>query len=554
MVELEFLNRILAFFRDMERGRRTRLIVLSALIIIVIIVVSIVLNQKSYSVLYSGMNPEDAGEVMTVLNEMNVDAKPRGDDTIMVESSQVDSVRMQLAAQGYPNSGFTFEIFQNAAGLGTTDMEKRVYLQFQYQENLRRTIIKMDKVDDAVVNITLPEESPFVLDDGDKPASAAVMLMLKSGQRISQPEVRAIAELVSKSVSGLELEHVRIVDSQMNLYSIEDETEIQSVGTQFNLQQSVQNRLQEQIISLLNPIFGTGKVIAEVNVILNFDSKVTESVVFTPPVEGSDEGIVISMKELTETIKNNADGDVVGLDANGGAPEYPEVTGDEDALYDKVSREMNLEVNETKTLLENAKGTIEDLSASVILDSSGMTADYTDNVKKLVATAIGVEQERITVEMMPFQPIDTTGSTGAFADQSQILDNIQKAQTLRYIIIAVAALLVMIFLYAIVRALVNREEDEYEYIDYDEYERLQKAEGLKLAPQGAGAGEGGIGQQLDISADEELVPGMPRSRKAAPHIDFEKKDTALDQLGEYIDRNPEDVAQLLKRWLYEDYN
>ena len=177
----------------MQKGKLIRLIVFSALILIVAIVAATLLNQKTYSVLYSGMEPEDAGEVMQMLSEMGVDSKPRGDDTIMVEASEVDTVRMQLAAQGYPNSGFNFDIFQNASGLGATDMDKEVYYQFQLQENIRRTIIKLDKVEDAVVNLNLSEESSFVLSNDNTPTTAAVMLMLKSGQTVNSSEVRAIA-------------------------------------------------------------------------------------------------------------------------------------------------------------------------------------------------------------------------------------------------------------------------------------------------------------------------------------------------------------------------
>jgi flagellar M-ring protein FliF len=167
----------------MEKGKLIRLIILSALVIVLAIVAATLLNQKSYSVLYSGMDATDAGEVLQMLEDMGVDAKTRGDDTILVETSQADTVRMQLAAQGYPNSGQNFDIFQNASGLGTTDMEKEVYYQFQIQENLRRTIEKMDKVEEAVVNINPSQESAFVLSDNESSATAAVMLQLKNGQR-----------------------------------------------------------------------------------------------------------------------------------------------------------------------------------------------------------------------------------------------------------------------------------------------------------------------------------------------------------------------------------
>jgi flagellar M-ring protein FliF len=519
----------------MEKGRRTRLIILASLIVLIIIVATVLLNHKSYSVLYSGMNPKEAGEVLAALSEKNVSAKVQGNDTVLVESSQVDSVRMQLAAEGYPKSGFNFDIFKNASGLGTTDMEKRVYLQFQYQDNLRRTIVKMDKVDDAVVNVNLSEESPFVLAEDTKPATASVMLILKEGYKIDKPEVRTITELVSKSIPGLKSENVRIVDSKMNLYTLDDNDELENLGTQLQLQQNVQTRLKNQITNLLTPVFGKDRVIAEVNVVLNFDKQVTESKVFTPPVEGAgNQGIVISMKELSETIKNNV---TPSDDNESGTPQYPSADGDDD-LYEKVSKESNMELNETKTLIENAKGQIKDLSVSVILDSSDSQDDYKDNVRQLVANAIGVGNDKITVEMLPFRKMDNSQVTDLFSNQNQLLTNIQKAETTKYIIISVAAFVVLLLLLAIVRSFTRKDiYDEY-YEGYEEYEEYDE-EQSKVAN----------GKGVDIVADEEIVP-PPLEEK---ELQFAEKDTTLKELGKYIDKSPEAVAQLLRRWLYDDF-
>lgn len=120
-------DRLFAYFKALEKGQKARFFVLFTLFIVLLIAASVLFNQKSYTVLYSGMDTGDAGEVLSKLSEMGVASKAQGNDTILVESSQADSVRMQLAAEGYPKSGFNFDIFKSASGLGATDMEKRVY-------------------------------------------------------------------------------------------------------------------------------------------------------------------------------------------------------------------------------------------------------------------------------------------------------------------------------------------------------------------------------------------------------------------------------------------
>lgn len=517
------VKRFLNYFKNMDKGKRIRLIVLVSIAIVIIITVSVLLTQQSYATLYSGMDAGEAGEVMTMLQDMGVDAKAQGEGTILVAEDQADSVRMQLAAQGYPNSGINFDIFQNAAGLGVTDMEKRVYYEFQLAENIRQTIRRMNKVDDAIVNINLPEESAFVLSDNEKPATASVTLSLTQGQTLDSGEVKAIAELVSSSISGLKVEDVRIIDTQMNLYTVaSNDDEMAGANSQRELQQNVQQRMQTQITNLLNPVFGEGNVLAEVSVELNFDTKVTETIVFEPPVDGSEEGIVVSMSELTETVKGDGTGGVAGVDSNGGASTYPALE-DEDATYLKISKEVNYEINQTKTQIEDAKGQIEALSVAVILNSVENLDDYTDNVKELVSSAIGVGAEHITVEMLPFKTADNENldAQTAFAAQQELLSIMQGAQTTRLIILIIGGIAILVILLMIIRMLRKPKEDETEE-------------------------EEGAGIDL-VAGEEEIVP------EAGPQgMSFDEQPDNRSVLGDYIKQNAESVANLLRNWLNDD--
>ncbi|HWR24268.1 MAG TPA: flagellar basal-body MS-ring/collar protein FliF [Feifaniaceae bacterium] len=536
-------GKIAEYFKNLEKGQKTRLIVFTFLAVAIIIAASVLLNQQSYTVLYSGMEAQDAGEVLALLDEMNVDAKPQGTDTILVESSQADSVRMQLAAEGYPKSGLNFDIFSNASGLGATDMEKRVYYQFQLQENLGQVIKKMEKIDDAVVSLSLAQESAFVLSEDEKPASASVLLKLKEGATLEPSEARTIAELVSKSVSGLSLDDVRIVDANMKLYSLEEEEmptptaqeTYEVIGTQLALQKSVQDSIREQVINLLTPVFGEERVFAEVSVTLNFDRQKSESVEFAPPLENGTEGLAVSMQELAESIKGDAAASgVAGLDSSGGTSTttvYPELETDEDSIYSKVSRETNLELNETRTQIDNAQGQVLDLSVGVVINSTDMEDDYSENVQKLVANAIGVEPDKVSVEMMPFFQLDTNepGIEEAFNSQKEMMSQAARASTTRTLIIA--GTIVLVFLIALLAAATLRK---------------------KPAPV-LYAVNGEPGAMVDLEAgDEDILPTIGEPEPAEVPDIPEIENTTLSSLEKYIDKSPDAVVQLLRNWLSDD--
>jgi flagellar M-ring protein FliF len=175
-------------------------------------------------------------------------------------------------------------------------------------------------------------------------------------------------------------------------------------------------------------------------------------------------------------------------------------------------------------MVEKAKGQYKDLSVAVILDSSDSVEDYTENVKKLVANSIGVAQDKITVEMLPFKKLENE-TDNTFAQQKEIMNNMQGAETMRLIILAVAALAVMLILFAIIKT-------------------LRKKDVVVAAAEGASMEEGSI----DYYAGEEIIP-----EPLANDVNFDTKDTNLTQLETYIDKSPESVAQLLRNWLSEDY-
>lgn len=510
----------------MTKGQRTRLIVFVVLIIAILITVSTILTQTKYAVLYSGMDPKDAGTVMTRLQALNVEAKTQGTDTILVPADQADQLRMQLASEGLPENGFNNDIFKQGSGLGTTDMEKNFYKAQQMQANLAKTIKQMEKVDDAIVNLNLGESSSFVLSQNNVPASASVLLTLKNGVKLNDNEVRAVAELISKGVGNLDIQNVSIQDTKMNLYTIKDpDSTAVDMGSQYELQNSVRDKLQDQVKTLLEPVFGVGKVLAQVHVELDFDKQSTQSTVFTPPVAGSDTGIAISMKELAETVKNGASGGVPGISGNGGGITYPTVTG-ADTVYNQVSRETNMEVNETKTQIDKAQGTIKNLSVAVILDSNTVMQDYSQDVSSLVGSAIGVDPKSVTVKNMPINTADNSAIQAAADNQVKLINAVKSTEITQTLIIAGAAVICALILFGIFRIFrrPKTREEQYQY-----------------ATAGA-AGHGGV----EYVADEEVMPDTTYD-----NIDLSKKNNSVQQVEKFIDKSPEAVAQLLRNWLSE---
>lgn len=533
-------TKILDGFKKIDKGKKIRIIVLSVLTVAVIAALAVFLNQKTYTVLYSGMDAADTGKVLTALNELGVDARTEGEDTVLVPAERADEVRLELAAQGYPSSGVNdYSIYGSASGLGTTSAEKQVYYKYQLQSNLRATILKMDKIADAVVNLDLGEDSAFVLSENKRPATASIMVTLKEGGSLSGSEAKAIRELVATSISGLDPENVRIVDSKMHLYADEDDYGTQTADARLELQNRVRDQLSQQITNLFGPVFGEENVIAAVFVELNFDEKSVESIEYSTP-EGKEEGIAVSMKELVEAIVNGEEGTASGIDANGNASQYlATLDENENAIYYNLSREVNYEVNQTITQIKEAQGKIQSLSVSVIINRTDI-GSYIAEVKRLVASAVGAKEENITVSGMAFGGTEAAKEEESQAAEAAMAYNREKeaeernAEMIRLIIIAGAGLLVMIFLLLIIRAIRPRKE---------------KKEKRKKRKKGEESSVDILVGAMEPSAQSAAID---IEKEIKPELSLGSKDSNLKAVEEFIYGNPESAANLLRNWLNEE--
>lgn len=520
---LETVRRQISDFLSKKDKKQKWLLGILALVVLGGVVVAFVLlNRVQYEVLYTGLESAEAGKILSVLSEKGVKAKAQGSDTILIANSSADEVRMELAAEGYPESGLNYDLFSNASSFGTTDMEKKTYLQYQLQENLRSTILKLNGIKDCIVMINMPTDSLYVLSSDEQKASASVLLEVSGGQSLSNSQVKAIANLVLKSVPGLTLDNISIIDSGMNQYDVTGEdSDTVYTTSQYELTQKVKDTLTQQVMSVLTPVFGKDNVLATVNVSLDFDKQTVSSVEFAPPVEGEDGGLAVSMEELYQ--KTQGDGTATGTagtDSNGvGVPEYMYESADA-GDFSTISRTVNYELNQTQTEIEKQQGKIDDLSVAVLINSGAYSEDYSENVRNLVAMAIGVEDKFISVETLPFQISDDDSSvTDLFENQSSLANMLKNKDLLKTAIISATIIALFFLVLRFARSVVSY--------------RVEK-------PVAVTSGGGTLNVLLEDDTGEI---------KSLADIESVEKTPGAEKIRKYIDKNPEAVAQLLRNWL-----
>ncbi len=232
-------------------------------------------GNTDFQPLYSNLNPEDAGAIITRLKEKKIPYKVSANqDAIMVLSDQLYEIRLEMASQGLPlGSGVGFEIFDNAK-LGMTEFVQNVNFQRALQGELSRTINGFDEVKASRVHIVMGSDSLFSEDE--KPATASVILKLRSGQTLSKGQVESIVHLVSSSVSGLNPENVTVVDNYGKMLAGSKgggASDVPISSNQMALKEKLEKSLENRLRTMLETALGPGNAIARVSCAMDFSKQ-----------------------------------------------------------------------------------------------------------------------------------------------------------------------------------------------------------------------------------------------------------------------------------------
>jgi flagellar M-ring protein FliF len=168
-------------------------------------------KKPGYTLIYSNLDLRDAANAIARLKEINVPYEIREDGrAIAVPKEKADQARLGLAEKNLPAGGVVgWEIFDEAK-LGATDFDRRIQLIRAISGELSRTIRRISGVEDARVQVVIPETKLFAATVA--PVTASVMLRLRPGFMLATEKINGIVYLVASSVENLQPENVIVVD------------------------------------------------------------------------------------------------------------------------------------------------------------------------------------------------------------------------------------------------------------------------------------------------------------------------------------------------------
>ena len=450
----QFLSQIAKGFGALPPARKLTILVAAAVTLLSIGIVVFLTNQAEYRVLFSNLTSEDAGTIVAKLNEKKIPYKlsPAG-DIISVPAEKVSEVRLELAASGLPKGGGVgFEIF-DTKNLGVTEFVQQLNYQRALQGELSRTINSLDEIQSSRVHIVMPKKSLFA-EDQKKP-TASVILKLKSGRTLQEPQIQGIAHLVASSIEGLNPQDVMIVDGSGKVLSkITDQSDLSKMSnTQVEYKRNVEKELATRIQTMLEKVVGEGKAVVRLNTDLDF--RVMEK---TEEIFDSEEPVVRSMQRAHEKAMTPASS--FGGESTVLPPTKPGAAAlaRNQSSREKSDETINYEISKTVNKTVMPVGDIKKLSIAVLVDGlytkndKGVEEYQARSDKEMVALddlvkkAAGFDAKRgdqVVVTNVPFKKVDA--DTAGFTEKSWVDQFVVFMPIIRQVVLMAVILLIVFF-------------------------------------------------------------------------------------------------------------
>ena len=450
------MQNVIAIWTSLDLRRRIIMVGATIAMFAAVLALSRMAGQPEMGLLYAGLEPSAAGEVVAALDQRGVAYEISG-DSILVDVAQRDALRMALASEGLPAAGGGgYELLDSLTGFGTTSqMFDAAYWRAKEGE-IARTLLAMPEVRAARVHIASAPTRAF---QPEAKPTASVTLTTVSGS-LSEAQARAIRHLVASAVAGMTPDAVQIIDTVAGLIGGQESQEFDASDAD-DRAAAVKGNVER----LLAARVGAGKAVVEVSIDLVSEREAITERKFDP------QGRVAISSETEERSGSSTEpgGEVTVAsnlpegDANAGGQGKSETT--------ETKERVNYEVSETSREILRSPGAVRRMTVAVMVDGVETTAadgtrtwvarpeEELATLRELVASAVGLDEARgdvLTLKSLEFQPLAIPEGTEATTSLIPQFGTIGVMSMIQTAVLAVVALVLGLFVIRPVLTSANR--------------------------------------------------------------------------------------------------
>jgi flagellar M-ring protein FliF len=469
---------------------------------------------------FTNLASADAAAITEELTTRGVQYElAEGGASVLVPKQEVHQLRIDLSAAGLVKDGEEGWGLLDAQGITTSEFRQRVDYQRALEGELANTISSIDGVEAATVHLVIPEEKLFS-EDARQP-TASVLIKNRPGKSFEPGKVQAVVNLVSSSVPGLDPEKVSIADSKGNVLSGSSDGGPGAIAGDARAMQTAEfeDKLQSSVQEMLTPVVGAGKAVVRVNAELDFDRSETVSEIFG--AEGKEPAVLTDKTKREEYEGNTAPiGGVLG-------PENSVLPNGQESTYVREDADRVRAIDKVKETRVAAPGGVETLSVAVVLDARAAGTVSPAEVEQLVVAATGLKRDRGDVVEVSRMAFDDSAEKAAEEEFAAIAAAEAGAKRMSMIRTGVVLLVVVLLVLYALRTMRKDRRTPVE-LPYEVDVTQQALEAERAAA---------------LAAAERLALEPAMSGAQVKRLEIQ------GEIGELVERQPEEVAQLLRGWL-----
>lgn len=534
---------LLGRFREMERGNKVRFVSLIVAVLAALGIAIFLAVRPKWVELYSNLDYKTLVEIQDKLSEEGIESKLTGTNNLSVLEKDVNTGRVVVEASDIVSSGkFTYPDALEYSTISTSDKIVTENLRHAKETEIEEMLESFKGVNAANVSLVIPNTTSYFLDLGEsKEASAAAVLSV--GSSFDKNTGEAMARLISRSVVDLNMDKIEITNQYAEvIYSGFSQQDGMHARTQMEAKERYEERLAQQIRSFLTPFSSQIHTIA--NIEFDWDIVTEKSMKHDIPEGIDDEKGALSQEETDSSKVSSSESDAEpGLmsNVNQGITYQTGSEGATEAKSDSVKRsylydwqettlegsvgKMNPELSSLSIMMYNENFIYEDLVTEEDLD--GLTWAQYKNINNGQKIPMVVD-EGLVNSIQYGTGIDRVALNG-YTVTICVDSVIEETPTNQIAMLVVLGILLALVGFALLRATKPRSGGSSEYVP-------------------------------DLSV-EDLLVGTKQIESQQRRMNRELEDFEFGQesemkllLDDFVDENPEAVAQLLRNWISDDWS
>ncbi|SFM32321.1 flagellar M-ring protein FliF [Gracilibacillus orientalis] len=526
-----YKDRVTSYYTSMSKKQKGLLFGGVGALLAVIILLVVMTSAKSDMVaLYNELSIQEVGQITEELDARGVTYEITDTGTgVKVPEARADSLLVDLAAQGIPDSGsIDYSFFAENSSWGVTDNEFEVMKLDAMQTELATLITQIDGIKGAEVNLNIPEE-PVFISDKQQPSTASIVIQTAPGYQFEPNNVNALYHLVSKSIPNLSADDIVIMNQNFEYFDLDNQNASGSADAYTSQQQikgDIEKDIERNVQKMLGSMIGMNKVAISATADIDFtqEQRVEELV---EPVDEDNDTLPVSIETITESFTGEQPEDgAVGVE-EGEVANYPAGVEGNVGDYELVKESVNNEFNRIQRDIVESPYKIRDLGIQVAIDNTRVIEDgeieqltaqeqlaveesVASILDSIISTSIDksygeiTPEEKVSIVFQPFEGTDTLANpTVSPAIPAWV-----------YIVGSLLLLAIIVLLWMIRRSKRSETEEVVKEVETSEIQ-------------------------------EQEVPPIT-------HADDSDSSMRRKQLEKYAQEKPEEFAKLLRSWITED--